>query len=43
MGLILVFPDWDAISDPLVGYLSDRTVTPLEEDELVADCVIPIR
>ena len=30
MGLIFsVSRIWDAISDPLVGYLSDRTVTPL--------------
>ena len=44
MGLIFsVSRIWDAISDPLVGYLSDRTVTPLGRRRIwLLASVIPI-
>ena len=44
MGLIFsVSRIWDAISDPLVGYLSDRTVTPLGRRRIwLLTSVIPI-
>ena len=44
MGLIFsVSRIWDAISDPLVGYLSDRTVTPLGRRRIwLLASVVPI-